>query len=291
MRLATYRSDARQYYGAVTEEGMIPLSPDFPQWSSLRDVISAGALGTLAIAASGRTAVHAHVQYEPPVPDPEKIICVGVNYPDRSAGYTNAQEMQSEMPLFVRLARSFTGHERPLLRPPESTQLDYAGAIAVVIGKGGRRISQADAYEHIAALTLCNDSTLRDWESRTQLNASQAKNWDCSGAMGPWLVPFNDASQLEHIGLSTRVNGETRQQDRISSMQFSIRRQIEYISTFTTLVPGDIIVTGSPPGAGLRSDPPRFLQPGDLIEVQADGIGRLVNSVELERQTPAIPAS
>ena len=152
----------------------------------------------------------------------------------------------------------------------------------MVIGKEGRRIPQNRAYDHIAAVTLCNEGTLRDWVRHAKFNVTQGKNWDRSGAMGPWLVPFSDPRQLDDIRLTTRVNGELRQDDRTGRMLFPIRRQIEYISTFTTLVPGDIIVTGTPTGAGARFNPPRFLFPGDMIEVEAEGIGKLVNTVEDE---------
>jgi 2-keto-4-pentenoate hydratase/2-oxohepta-3-ene-1,7-dioic acid hydratase in catechol pathway len=157
--------------------------------------------------------------------------------------------------------------------------LDYEGEIVVIIGKGGRRISQDDAYTHIAAISLANEGTIRDWVRHAKFNVTQGKNWDNSGSIGPWMIPFTHPSQLDDIRLTTRVNGELRQDDRTSRMLFPIKRQIEYISTFTTLVPGDIIITGTPTGAGARFTPPRFLVPGDEIVVEAEGIGRLVNGV------------
>jgi 2-keto-4-pentenoate hydratase/2-oxohepta-3-ene-1,7-dioic acid hydratase in catechol pathway len=165
------------------------------------------------------------------------------------------------------------------MRPPESLQLDYEGEIAIVIGTSGRRISEKDALSHIAALSLCNEGTLRDWVRHAKFNVTQGKNFDRSGAIGPWIIPYTDQSQLEDIQLTTRVNGEIRQQDRTSRMIFSFRKIISYISTFTTLVPGDIIITGTPTGAGARFDPPVWLKPGDVIEVEADGIGTLRNTV------------
>ncbi|MEX0365229.1 MAG: fumarylacetoacetate hydrolase family protein [Ruegeria sp.] len=279
MKFATYTTDGAMYYGAVAEDGMIPLSPNFPNWPSLRDVIAADGLHDLAKAAQGRAATHTDVVYQIPVPNPDKIICVGVNFPDRNAEYKDGQDAPRNMSLFPRFPRSFTGHNRPVIRPPESEKLDYEGEIAIVIGKGGRRITVADAYDHIAALTLCNEGTIRDWVRHAKFNVTQGKNWDASGAMGPWLVPFTHAAQLDDIRLTTHVNGELRQDDRTSRMLFPIRRQIAYISTFTTLVPGDIIVTGTPTGAGARFDPPRFLRPGDVVEVTAEGIGTLRSEV------------
>ncbi|WP_372609457.1 fumarylacetoacetate hydrolase family protein [Aquicoccus sp.] len=284
MRFATITTNEGPLYGIVTDEGFLALSPEFPQWSTLTDVIRAGALHDLARVAQGRAVTHENGTFTHaiPLPDPGKIICVGVNFPDRNAEYKDGQDAPPNMSLFIRFAQSFTGHGQNLIRPPESHQLDYEGEIAVVIGKPGRRIPQADAFDHIAAITLCNEGTLRDWVRHAKFNVTQGKNWDRSGAMGPWLVPFTHAAQLDDIRLTTHVNGELRQDDRTSRMLFPIRRQIEYISTFTTLLPGDIIVTGTPTGAGARFDPPRFLVPGDEIRISAEGIGTLTNGVEDE---------
>ena len=154
--------------------------------------------------------------------------------------------------------------------------------MVVVIGKGGRRIAASAAHAHIAALTICNEGTIRDWVRHAKFNVTQGKNWDKSGALGPWLVPFTDAAQIENATIMTRVNGQVRQTDNTSRMIFPIRQQIAYISTFTTLHPGDMIVTGTPTGAGARFDPPRYLVPGDVIEVEVSGIGTLVNTVRDE---------
>lgn len=282
MNFSTYTSNGETFYGANTDSGMIALSTLFPQWPTLRDVISAGGLNQLSDAAENKTVTHTEFKLNIPIPNPEKIICVGVNFPDRNAEYKDGSDAPPNMSLFPRFPRSFTGHQQALVRPPESEKLDYEGEIAIVIGKGGRRIKQADAYDHIAALSLCNEGTIRDWVRHAKFNVTQGKNWDNSGAIGPWLVPFTSANQLDDIHLTTHVNGELRQDDRTSRMLFPIRRQIEYISTFTTLVPGDIIVTGTPTGAGARFDPPIFLKPGDEIKVSAEGIGTLINGVEDE---------
>lgn len=281
MKLATFTADNQQFWGVATDGGMIALSQEFPQWKTLRNVIEADAIQTVLKAAEGRPVTHADgsFRWDIPVPDPEKIICVGVNFPDRNAEYKDGQEAPPNMSLFIRFPRSFVGHETPLTRPPETPQLDYEGEIAIVIGKGGRRIPEAEALSHIAGLTLCNEGTLRDWVRHAKFNVTQGKNWDGSGAMGPWLVPFTSPDQIVDVHLQTRVNGETRQNDRTGRMLFPVARQIAYISTFTTLVPGDIIVTGTPTGAGARFDPPVWLVPGDTIEIEADGIGTLQNGV------------
>jgi 2-keto-4-pentenoate hydratase/2-oxohepta-3-ene-1,7-dioic acid hydratase in catechol pathway len=280
-RIASFSAGGETFYGVVADGGMIALSPDFPQWPTLREVVEAGALEKLVDAARGKAVTHRDgtFQYEIPVPAPEKIICVGVNFPDRNEEYRDGQDAPKKMSLFVRFPRSFTGHDRPLIRPEASDKLDYEGEIAVVIGRGGRHIPEHDAIGHIAALTLCNEGTLRDWVRHAKFNVTQGKNFDSSGAMGPWLVPFRDPAQILDVRLVTRVNGETRQDDRTGRMIFPVARQIAYISTFTTLVPGDIIVTGTPTGAGARFDPPVFLKPGDEVEIEAEGIGVLKNGV------------
>jgi len=284
MRLATFTANGKTSYGAVTENGVIALGDDFPQWSGLRQVIEADALKQLEATAKERDVTHANgcFRYEIPLQDPEKIICVGVNFPSRNAEYRDGSEAPQNMSLFVRFARSFVGHDQPLIRPRASDKLDYEGEIAVVIGRSGRHIAEADALAHVAALTLCNEGTLRDWVRHAKFNVTQGKNFDRSGAMGPWLVPFHDPAQIEDIRLTTRVNGEVRQDDRTGNMLFPVARQIAYISTFTTLAPGDVIVTGTPTGAGARLDPPRYLKPGDTVEVSAEGIGTLRNGVEDE---------
>lgn len=281
MRFATYTVDNKQHYGAVAEGGMVSLVDDFPQWATLRNVIENDGFDELERAAEGRAITHANGSYrwDIPVPDPEKIICVGVNFPDRNAEYKDGKEAPPNMSLFIRFPRSFVGHDTPLTRPPESPQLDYEGEIAIVIGKGGRRIEMDVALEHIAALSLCNEGTLRDWVRHAKFNVTQGKNWEGSGAMGPWLVPLKNSDQIADIALQTRVNGDIRQEDKTGRMLFPIARQIAYISTFTTLVPGDVIVTGTPTGAGARLDPPQWLVPGDTIEVEAEGIGVLRNGV------------
>ncbi|WP_294221700.1 fumarylacetoacetate hydrolase family protein [uncultured Shimia sp.] len=284
MKFATYRADGSVFYGAVTDAGMIALSSDFPQWLTLLDAVQNDGLAALEAAAAGKAVTHTDFVYEMVLPNARRILCVGVNFPDRNAEYKDGSEQPKYMSLFPRFASGFTGHNQPLIRPPESPQLDYEGEVAIVIGKKGRRITQADAYDHIAALTLCNEGTIRDWVRHAKFNVTQGKNWDRSGAIGPWLVPFTDAAQLDDARIITRVNGEVRQDDVLARMMHPIRREIEYISTFMTLEPGDIIVTGTPTGSGARLDPPQFLKPGDVVEIEVNGIGTLRNTIEDEAQ-------
>ena len=281
-KFASYTTAKGHGYGLVTEKGVIDLSARYGHlWPTLREVIEAGSLGRLADEAStiAPDLAVADIAFEIPIPAPEKIICVGVNFPDRNEEYKDGQAAPPNPSLFIRFPRSFTGHDRPLIRPPESPQLDYEGEIVIVIGNGGRRIPEATALDHIAALSLCNEGTIRDWVRHAKFNVTQGKNFDRTGSIGPWLIPYTNESQLADIKLETRVNGAVRQSDRTSRMIFSFRKIINYISTFTTLVPGDVIVTGTPTGAGARFDPPIWLKPGDVVEVEADGIGILRNTI------------
>lgn len=281
-RFASFSLGERAGYGLITDAGVIDLSGRYgARYPTLREVVAAGALRRLGDEAGGRAAdlPVAAIGYEIPVLAPEKIICVGVNFPDRNAEYKDGQEAPPNPSLFVRFPRSFTGHDRTLIRPPESPQLDYEGEIVIVIGKAGRRIAERDALGHIAALSLANEGTIRDWVRHAKFNVTQGKNFDRSGSIGPWLIPFTDEAQIADIALETRVNGELRQSDRTSRMIFSFRKIIAYVSTFTTLVPGDVILTGTPTGAGARFDPPIWLKPGDVVEVAAEGIGLLRNTI------------
>ena len=244
MKYATYTAAGQTHYGAVTDAGMIALDGAFPQWPTLLDVVKADGFDALQKAAD-KPVTHTDFTYDMVLPNALRILCVGVNFPDRNAEYKDGSEQPKFMSLFPRFASGFTGHDSPLIRPPESPQLDYEGEVAIVIGKAGRRISQDDAYDHIAAITICNEGTIRDWVRHAKFNVTQGKNWDNSGSIGPWLVPFTDAKQLDDARIITRVNGEVRQDDVLSRMMHPIRREIEYISTFMTLQPGDIIVTGT----------------------------------------------
>lgn len=280
-RFISFSKDGQMRYGLHRPEGITDLWAEHgARWPGLREVIAAGALEALAAAAPKRVDFREEeIRYEIPVTNPEKILCVGVNFPDRNEEYKDGQAAPANPSLFIRFPRSFVGHLQPLVRPPESPQLDYEGEIVIVIGKGGRRIAQETALDHIAALSLCNEGTIRDWVRHAKFNVTQGKNFDRTGSIGPWLVPYRSEEQIGDIALTTRVNGEVRQQDRTSRMIFSFRKIISYVSTFTTLVPGDMIVTGTPTGAGARLDPPVWLRPGDVVEVEATGLGVLRNPI------------
>lgn len=216
-----------------------------------------------------------------PITDPGKIACIGVNYKNRNAEYKDGSADPVYPSLFMRTIDSFAGHDQPIWRPPESVQLDYEGELVIVIGKEGRRIREEDAYGHIAGLTIMNEGTLRDWVRHAKFNVTQGKNFVNSGAVGPWMVSADefDAEQYENMRVTTKVNGELRQDDTTASMMFPLKYIISYCSTFFHLKPGDLIATGTPNGAGARFDPPKYLVPGDVIEVEVAGVGKLVNGV------------
>ena len=269
-------------FGRLDGETVTDLTASFDgRFASLSDAANAGALAELYVA-DGASVALADVTLTAPLPSPGKIICVGVNFPDRNAEYKDGQSAPINPSLFIRFPGSFVGHGDDLRRPPESEQLDYEGEIAIVIGAGGRRIEAANAWDHIAAVTLCNEGTIRDWVRHAKFNVTQGKNFEKSAAMGPGLLAFTGPDMLTDIELTTRVNGEIRQQDRTSRMIFSFTDIIAYVSTFTPLKPGDVLVCGTPTGAGARFDPPKWLKPGDIVEILADGLGTLSNGVRDE---------
>ncbi|MEM9438374.1 MAG: fumarylacetoacetate hydrolase family protein, partial [Pseudomonadota bacterium] len=210
MKFASYLADGEEFYGAITDAGAINLKTHFKRCPSLFDVISRGGFAELEEAASGFHVTHKDFSYLPPLPNARRILCVGVNFPDRNAEYKDGSEQPKHMSLFPRFASGFVGHGANLVRPPESEKLDYEGELAIVIGKPGRRIAAEDAYDHICALTLCNEGTIRDWVRHAKFHVTQGKNWDRSGAMGTWLVPFTDPAQIDEAGITTHVNGELR---------------------------------------------------------------------------------
>jgi 2-keto-4-pentenoate hydratase/2-oxohepta-3-ene-1,7-dioic acid hydratase in catechol pathway len=288
MRFLSYRHQNRSTFGVVVDVHGIPHAGDLAGRVGAADLSDALATaGTLEAAAvldwsEEQLIPLSDVSYERTVPHPGKIFCIGVNYGGRNAEYRDGQDAPNRPSVFVRFPSSFVGHEQDLVRPPESHQLDYEGEIVAVIGRGGRRIPADRARDHIAGVTLGNEGTIRDWVRHAKFNVTQGKNWDSSGSIGPWLVTLDEVPDFEDLRLTTRVNGELRQDDSPATMAFPIEEQVAYLSTFATLEPGDVIFTGTPTGAGARFDPPRFLEPGDVVEVHVEEIGTLRNGVRDE---------
>lgn len=280
-KLLSYSIDGDSRFGVMSADdaGVVDLTARMPHVADMQALLEGPGLAA-AREYEGAAADHAidAITFERPLPWPRKIFCIGVNYGGRAAEY--ADKTDAAYPsVFPRFPDSFTAHNHDLVRPPESPQLDYEGEIVVVIGRGGRRIPVGDARDHIAALTLGNEGTIRDWVRHAKFNVTQGKNWLSSGAIGPWLVPIDEFDDLEQLHLTTRVNGELRQDDTPATMKYSIPYQIHYLSTFTELRPGDIIFSGTPTGAGARFDPPIWLEPGDVVEVNVPEIGTLRNTI------------
>jgi 5-carboxymethyl-2-hydroxymuconate isomerase len=286
MKLLSFESNSVERFGAVVGDGIVDLTSKLgPKAGDLRAALAADALGRireLTAKAKPDFALE-EVALLPPIPFPEKIICVGVNYGNRNAEYKDGSEQSKYPSIFLRFPGSFVGHRRNLVRPPESPQLDYEGEIAIVIGKAGRRVSEKDALSHIAGLACMNEGTIRDWTRHGKFNVTQGKNFDASGAIGPWMVTADEFRGYDDLRVTTRVNGEIRQNDTTANLIFTFQHLISYISTWTTLKPGDVIATGTPIGAGVRFDPPRFLKPGDVVEIEVPGIGVLSNTVVDEK--------
>ena len=283
MRFITYQKTDVISWGAVVEadNGQLKVADLGDTAESLKAAIEQDLLNEIAVDESTATLALDEVTLLPPITSPEKIICIGVNYANRNAEYKDGSDAPKFPSVFMRTPDSLTGHDLPLIRPPESHQLDYEGEIVVVIGKGGRRIKEEDAYSHIAGLTIMNEGTLRDWVRHAKFNVTQGKNFVHSGSVGPWMVSADQftAADYEDMRVTTTVNGEVRQNDTTASMMFPIAYIISYLSQFYQLKAGDIIATGTPNGAGARFDPPKYLAPGDIVEVEVEGVGKLSNGI------------
>jgi 2-keto-4-pentenoate hydratase/2-oxohepta-3-ene-1,7-dioic acid hydratase in catechol pathway len=284
MKLLSFEAGGRRSFGAVAGQGVVDLGRRLAgQYPDLRALLAADGLARARDLAAGAAADAAldEIVFLPPIPVPEKIICVGVNYADRNTEYTNL-EVPKYPNIFLRTPGSLVGHRQPIVRPPESEQLDYEGECAIIIGTGGRRIPQERAAQHVAGLTCLNEGTLRDWTRHGTFNVTQGKNFERSGAIGPWMVTADECPGFADVKVTTRVNGEVRQNDTTAHLLFSFAALVAYISTWTQLTPGDVIATGTPIGAGARFKPPRWLVPGDVVEVEVSGVGTLSNTVRDE---------
>lgn len=274
MAYATYEHDGQRRVGLLDGDRMIPLD-------GLTELggETPGSTLTIATQLPGQAVSAADVHLCPVVPNPNKVICVGLNY------HAHVGETKRELPtypvLFCKFASSLVGPRDDIVLPPESSQVDYEAELAVVIGKAGRRIAQADAQAHILGYTVANDVTMRDYQYKTH-QWLQGKAWDFSTPLGPHLV-LPEEVDLSHAGIRTRYHDEVLQSSELSKLIFDIPTLIATVSEFTTLLPGDIILTGTPGGVGFRRDPQVFLRDGDEITVEIDGVGTLVNRVRAEK--------
>jgi 2-keto-4-pentenoate hydratase/2-oxohepta-3-ene-1,7-dioic acid hydratase in catechol pathway len=284
MRLASFKANGRASYGAVTDKGIIDLGRKLSNYPTLLDVFCAQAIAHLHSAANDPPdfAVDA-VEMLPPILAPDKNICVGINYPDRSAEYKDAREAPKYPNLFCRFPTSLVGTGQPIVRPKVSDKFDYEGEVVLVIGKEGRHVPREQALGMIGGVTLGNEGSVRDWLRHGTLNVTQGKNFDRSGSLGPWIVTSDELDPAKPLHLTTRVNGELRQDDSTDRLTWGFAWLINYISTFATLKPGDLIWTGTPTGAGVHRNPAVWLEPGDVVEVEVPEVGVLRNAVADER--------
>jgi 2-keto-4-pentenoate hydratase/2-oxohepta-3-ene-1,7-dioic acid hydratase in catechol pathway len=285
MKLASYKVRGRDSFGAIVGEGVVDLKLRLePRFASLLDLFRHGGLDTARDAVRGVRPDFAigEVEWLPPLLAPEKILCIGINYANRNADFGD-QEIPKYPSMFYRAPGSLVGHQQPIVIPRESEQLDYEGEIALVIGRAGRRIAAEQALAHVAGVTLCNEGTIRDWVRHGKFNVTQGKNWDATGSIGPWIATADEIDLAKPLHITVKINDEVTQDDTTASMIKSFADLVGYVSTFMTLKPGDIIVTGTPVKIGPRSDPPRWLKAGDVIEIEVPEIGVLRNTVVAEQ--------
>lgn len=279
MKLVSFTRENRPGFGAVKDNGIIDLGAAFNgRYADLKSLLADDAVSAASALAAERTPDFelSEVTLLPVIPEPGKIWCCGLNYHEH-VQETN-REVTEQPTFFLRFADSQVGHGQPIVRPKESTQLDYEAEIAVIIGKGGRRIREADVAEHIAGYACYNDATIRDWQRHTS-QWEPGKNFWRTGGFGPWIVTADEIPFGTTMTLITRLNGQEMQRATTDMMIHSIARQIAYVSSVAPLQPGDVIVTGTPGGVGARRNPPVWMKSGDVVEIEVDRVGVLRNPI------------
>lgn len=283
MKLLSFVLNGRETWGAVVGDGVVDLGRRIPACATLADYIGSGRYLQAAQDVAGLVADAplAGLTYLPVIPRPEKIVCAVRNYMDHHQEVLAAgmqRELSEEPPIFLRVWRSQVAHGQGIVRPRVSESLDWEGELAVIIGQGGRDIPEDKAYEHVAGYSVYNDASVREWQFHAKQIAS-GKNFEATGGFGPWMVTADEIAPGRELKLETRLNGEVVQHSHTGHMIFSIPRLIAYASTIFTLVPGDVIITGTPAGVGWSRKPQWFMKPGDVCEVEIEAIGTLVNPI------------
>lgn len=279
MKLISFLNQGVPSYGVVSGDDVLDLTPILgEQAPDLKNLIAKDLLGAAAEAAKTHppTLKFSELTLQPVIPNPGQIFCIGLNYGEhvRETG----REVTETPVIFLRLAASQVAHGQDILRPAESHRLDYEAEIAVIIGQGGRRIKEEDAWNHIAGYSCYNDGSVRDWQVATS-QWTPGKNFYKTGGFGPWMVSSDEIAPGQVMRLQTVLNGQVLQDSTTDKMIHSIPRQIAYISTFIPLSPGDVIVTGTPGGVGNKRNPQVFMKPGDVCEIVVDAIGTLRNGI------------
>ena len=284
MKLLSFIHQGRETWGAlVGPDSIVDLGKALPQFATLTDYIASGAYLNAQQDVANKTAdvKLTDITFLPVIPKPEKIVCAVRNYMDHHQEVLAAgmhRELSEEPPIFLRVWRSQVAHGQPIICPKVSGSLDWEGELAVIIGKEGRNIAEANAFDHVAGYSCYNDGSIREWQFHAKQIAS-GKNFESTGGFGPWMVTADEIAPNQELKLITRLNGEVVQSSHTGHMIFSIAKLISYASTIFTLVPGDVIATGTPAGVGWSRKPAWFMKPGDVCEVEIEGIGTLVNPI------------
>ncbi len=277
MRWLSFEHAGRSSFGYLTDDGQGIV--DMGKRSGLPDLKAAIATGAIEKgAAEGNEAdvALADITYLPTITNPDKILCVGLNY--KAHQEETGRGGEGYPTIFTRFAAAQMGHGAPMVRPRESATLDFEGEIALIIGKAGRRISREDALNHVAGYGIYNDGSVREWQRQTS-QFTPGKNFADTGGFGPWMMTPDEVGDLDEMEITTRLNGEVMQNSKASLIVHGFEELIEFCSTFIELVPGDVIVTGTPGGVGAARKPPVFMDEGDVIEVEVKPIGTLKNHV------------
>jgi 2-keto-4-pentenoate hydratase/2-oxohepta-3-ene-1,7-dioic acid hydratase in catechol pathway len=278
MKLATFKMGGTPTWGVVDGETIKDVGAVLgSRYPTVKSVIVADAFAEVATAAMKAGSYPlADITWLPVIPDPDKILCIGLNY-ETHRKETGRSEVENPT-VFTRFSNSQTGHLSPIIRPRVSHDLDFEGELAVIIGKPGRYIARSDAWGHVAGYACYNDGSVRDFQRHTH-QFTPGKNFPGTGAFGPWMMTADEFAFRGSQRLQTRVNGQVVQEATFDQMIFDVPRMIEYCSTFTRLEPGDVIATGTPGGVGAKRTPPLWLKPGDTVEVEIDDLGILRNGV------------
>lgn len=279
MKLISFASDGRASYGEVRDGRVADFGAVADAPKDLKAAIAAGAIAGLAAQARPTLDLEA-VSLLPVIPNPSKILCVGHNYETHRVETGRAKADHPS--IFTRFADTLVGANDPIILPKASSNLDFEGELAIVIGKGGRAISEADAMAHVAGFACFNDASIRDWQWHTS-QFTPGKNFPGTAPLGPWLVTPDMIPDLQAVTVTTRLNGEQVQHASVSDMIFPIPTIIAYISTFTPLAPGDVIATGTPGGVGAKRTPPLWMKAGDIVEVEIAGVGLLASRIVAEQ--------
>jgi 2-keto-4-pentenoate hydratase/2-oxohepta-3-ene-1,7-dioic acid hydratase in catechol pathway len=280
MKLASYIADGKECFGVVTGDGVVTLNQRLGRYADLRAALTDNALAEIRKAADGAKADHKlnEIKWLPPIPNPEKILCAGINY--RSHAAETGRELPKQPSMFIRFTNTLVGHEGELVRPSVSDNFDFEGEFALVIGRGGRHIPAERALEHVAGYTCFVDGSVRDYQ---KFSVTSGKNFPGTGPIGPWIVTTDDIPDPTRLTLTTRLNGTEVQKSGTDLLIYSVPQIIAFCSDFTPLAPGDVIATGTPEGVGHRRTPPLWMKPGDVLEVEISGIGTLRSRVVDEK--------